>query len=198
MPINSDKTPLWKADIARSVDFYNDRFLRYALATYRKRALQIEEGQYESLRKWLLRHGYRQVGADEYHSLDKMPTGSFSIPRAPLYEKKKVNIMAPKACVVRPANAAKARLVVVIEAKSSISIPSIIRCAKRDARKYATVKAKSGKNFAFLLLLCGYFDGYYLGPQAAEGVDWIWQHRLNDLNATLPNTIKSMEALGFT
>ena len=36
MPINSDKPHLWKADVAQSIDFYNDCFLRFAPDTYRK------------------------------------------------------------------------------------------------------------------------------------------------------------------
>jgi len=26
-----------------------------------------------------------------------------------------------------------------------------------------------------------YFDSGYLGYEAAEGIDWVWEHRLNDL-----------------
>ena len=30
--------------------------------------------------------------------------------------------------------------------------------------------------------LCGYFDsGTYLGYEAAEGIDWVWEHRIGDL-----------------
>jgi len=32
--------------------------------------------------------------------------------------------------------------------------------------------------------LCGYFEPGYLGYEASEGIDWIWEHRINDL-ATL-------------
>ena len=29
--------------------------------------------------------------------------------------------------------------------------------------------------------MCGYFDAAYLGYEAAEGIDWIWEHRIEDL-----------------
>ena len=29
---------------------------------------------------------------------------------------------------------------------------------------------------------CGYFDAAYLGYEAAEGIDWIWEHRAQDLD----------------
>jgi hypothetical protein len=34
----------------------------------------------------------------------------------------------------------------------------------------------------FVLFLCGYFDAAYLGYEAAEGIDWIWEHRTKDLD----------------
>ena len=44
MSINADKTHLWKADVAQSIDFYNDWFLRFAPGTYRKqRVIHSEE-----------------------------------------------------------------------------------------------------------------------------------------------------------
>ena len=44
MPINSDKPHLWKADVAQSIDFYNDWFLRFAPGTYRKqRVIRTKE-----------------------------------------------------------------------------------------------------------------------------------------------------------
>jgi len=32
-----------------------------------------------------------------------------------------------------------------------------------------------------VLFLCGYFDSGYLGYEAAEWIDWIWEHRIEDL-----------------
>ena len=31
------------------------------------------------------------------------------------------------------------------------------------------------------LFLCGYFGSDYLGYEAAEGIDWVWEHRIEDL-----------------
>src|ERR1043166_3558906 len=36
MPVNSDKPNLWKEDIVRSVDLYNDWFIRFAPKAYRE------------------------------------------------------------------------------------------------------------------------------------------------------------------
>lgn len=37
-----------------------------------------------------------------------------------------------------------------------------------------------GTILTFVLFLCGYFDSGYLGYEAAEGIDWIWEHRVTD------------------
>jgi len=34
---------------------------------------------------------------------------------------------------------------------------------------------------AYILFLNGYFDSGYLGYEAAAGIDWIWEHRMEDL-----------------
>ncbi len=36
MGVNTDKPQRWKQDIARSVDFYNDWFLKFAPKAYRE------------------------------------------------------------------------------------------------------------------------------------------------------------------
>ena len=38
-----------------------------------------------------------------------------------------------------------------------------------------------GNSVRFVLFPCGYFDGGYLGYEAAEGIDWVWEHRVDDL-----------------
>ena len=39
-----------------------------------------------------------------------------------------------------------------------------------------------GDDVVFVLFLCGYFDAAYLGYEAAEGIDWVWEHRTEDLD----------------
>lgn len=43
------------------------------------------------------------------------------------------------------------------------------------------LKNTYGNTVSYSLFLCGYFDSGYLGYEAAEGIDWIWEHRINDL-----------------
>jgi hypothetical protein len=43
------------------------------------------------------------------------------------------------------------------------------------------LKDTYGKDIEFVLFLCGYFDQGYLGYEAADGIDWIWEHRIEDI-----------------
>lgn len=45
-------------------------------------------------------------------------------------------------------------------------------------------RAQFGNDMPFYLFLCGYFDGGYLGYAVTEDIDWIWEHRISDLDQT--------------
>lgn len=41
MPVNLDKPHLWKADVARSVDMYNDWFMNFAPDAFRQTRVRV-------------------------------------------------------------------------------------------------------------------------------------------------------------
>ena len=45
----------------------------------------------------------------------------------------------------------------------------------------AQLRNTYGDRVSFVLFLCGYFDSGYLGYEAAERIDWVWEHRIDDL-----------------
>jgi hypothetical protein len=47
----------------------------------------------------------------------------------------------------------------------------------------AQLRSTYGNGARFILFLCGYFESGYLGSEAAEGMDWVWEHRVDDLAA---------------
>jgi hypothetical protein len=49
MPVNANRPDRWKADIAQSVDFYNDWFLRFAPLTFRESRAEATEQVLEAL-----------------------------------------------------------------------------------------------------------------------------------------------------
>ncbi len=68
-------------------------------------------------------------------------------------------------------------LPVLIEAKSAGDFTNVNKRRKEEATKINQLKATYGEHVVFVLFLCGYFDAAYLGYEAAEGIDWIWEHR---------------------
>ena len=202
MAINADTTHLWKADVAQSIDFYNDWFLRFAPGTCRKQRVNrtndplisyLEKKQLAALKRWLLRHGYKQIASDDFSNFDAMSPGTFTFSPTLFLEKKKALVNVPFDCVVKPFRASELNLpIIIIKAKLLENTASAIRKAKKDAQKFSKFNECYAKNSKLILLLCGYLDPYYLGPQAAEGIDWVWQHRLDDLSAFFTGCKKSV------
>lgn len=321
MAINADKTHLWKADVAQSIDFYNDWFLRFAPGTYRKQRIirtkevlaafektdnltqitpqvlkespgilpilrmvtapplardrliglaylnkamvgameggedkaprlpvrmdkkMLEEGlericeivaelsdrdllpwlveddepskdeldrgatviadrlcgattdpiirnaqekrQLAAIGRWLRRHGYKQIETGEARNISEMPSGTFTFRLNLPVGKKKAPVNIPIDCVVKPIHAGEWNLPVLIEAKSAGDATNTNKRRKEEAQKFTRLKERKeryGKNIKFILLLCGYFEPGYLGYEASEGIDWVWEHRLDDLS----------------
>jgi hypothetical protein len=94
-------------------------------------------------------------------------------------DRKTVNI--PVDAVVMPRKAEPDRLPVMIEAKSAGDFVNTNKRRKEEAAKIGQLKRMHGDAVQYVLFLCGYFDSGYLGYEAAEGIDWVWEHRMDDL-----------------
>ena len=68
-----------------------------------------------------------------------------------------------------------------IEAKSAGDFANVNKRRKEEAKKISQLKITYGEHVSFILFLCGYFDSAYLGYEASEGIDWVWEHRVDDL-----------------
>jgi methylase of polypeptide subunit release factors len=79
---------------------------------------------------------------------------------------------------------------ILIEAKSAGDATNTNKRRKEEAQKYSQLKERYGQDIHYILLLCGYFKPTYLGYEASEGIDWVWEHRLDDLDQLLDGKIK--------
>ena len=70
---------------------------------------------------------------------------------------------------------------VLVECKSAGDFTNTNKRRKEEATKIEQLKLKYGNKVEFILFLCGYFDSGYLGFEASEGIDWIWEHRIEDI-----------------
>lgn len=142
-----------------------------------------EKRQLAAIKIWLEQRGYKQVLAGSATKFDAMPEGTFSfrtnVPVKLEGGDKTVNI--PIDAVVKPNGSQSADLPLFIEAKSAGDFTNTNKRRKEEAAKMAQLRRNYGHDVRFVLFLCGYFDSGYLGYEAAEGIDWIWEHRIDDL-----------------
>jgi len=92
---------------------------------------------------------------------------------------KPVNI--PVDVLIQPKTLRESGLPVLIECKSVGDYANTNKRRKEEAQKVRQLRESYGNGIEFVLFLCGYFDSGYLGYEAAEGIDWIWEHRIEDM-----------------
>lgn len=115
---------------------------------------------------------------------DEMLPGSFSFhTNVPVYvageQGEKVNI--PVDVAIMPLSAQSGNMPLLLEAKSAGDFTNVNKRRKEEAVKMQQLRNTYGNNVSYSLFLCGYFDSGYLGYEAAEGIDWIWEHRISDM-----------------
>ena len=92
---------------------------------------------------------------------------------------KSVNI--PIDAVIMPKASKPGDFPLFFEAKSAGDFANTNKRRKEEAQKMTQLRNTYGDAIRFGLFLCGYFDSGYLGYEAAEGIDWVWEHRIDDL-----------------
>jgi len=141
-----------------------------------------EQRQLAVIRQWLEERGYSYVRGGSGLRFDTLQPGNFAfrlnIPVS-LSGNKQVNI--PVDTVIMPLQSLPGDLPILVEAKSAGDFTNPNKRRKEEAVKIAQLKSTYSDNICFILFLCGYFDSGYLGYEAAEGIDWLWEHRIDDL-----------------
>ncbi|MFM5368038.1 XamI family restriction endonuclease [Aeromonas veronii] len=138
-----------------------------------------EKRQLENIKVWLEARGYTEVAPDARVDFKDMDPGTFSFRLNVKVRGNTVNI--PVDAVIMPINAKSGDLPLLIEAKSAGDFTNTNKRRKEEATKMAQLRESYGNDVSFVLFLCGYFDSGYLGYEAAEGIDWVWEHRIEDM-----------------
>ncbi|MDO8632415.1 MAG: XamI family restriction endonuclease [Phycisphaerales bacterium] len=139
-----------------------------------------EQRQLELIERWLNAHGYRKQGHPSDKRLTEMEPGTFTF-RLNVSVGKALKVNIPVDVVMQPKKIRKDRLPILIECKSAGDFTNTNKRRKEEATKIHQLQATYGKDVRFVLFLCGYFGSDYLGYEAAEGIDWVWEHRIDDL-----------------
>ena len=151
-----------------------------------------EQRQLATLKAWLDSRGYAQFAPNQIASLREMAPGSYAFRLNVVVGAASQKVNVPVDCVIQPHGAGSDALPILIEAKSAGDATNTNKRRKEEAQKYHQLVSTYGQDVTFLLLLCGYFEPGYLGYEASEGIDWVWEHRLNDLKSLVSGSTGKM------
>ncbi|MGL5258460.1 MAG: XamI family restriction endonuclease [Proteocatella sp.] len=142
-----------------------------------------EKRQLAAIKEYLESKGYTLIETTKNVKFNELKPGEFSfrtnVPVKMGDSEMKVNI--PVDVVIQRLNANISDFPLLLEAKSAGDFANVNKRRKEEAQKMQQLKNTYGDTVRFGLFLCGYFDSGYLGYEAAEGIDWIWEHRITDL-----------------
>lgn len=141
-----------------------------------------EKRQLAAIRVWLEARGYRLLPQGDGAKFNSMPPGTFSFRmNVPVSRGDDGSTNIPIDAVVMRKNTPAGGFPLLIEAKSAGDFTNTNKRRKEEAQKINQLRATYNDKAEFILFLCGYFDSGYLGYEAAEGIDWVWEHRIDDL-----------------
>ncbi|USR37867.1 XamI family restriction endonuclease [Ectopseudomonas hydrolytica] len=139
-----------------------------------------EKRQLLEIKKWLEARGYTEVQLGDRVDFRSMQNGTFSFRlNVVVGDANPVNI--PVDAVIMPRNAQPGQFPLLVEAKSAGDFTNTNKRRKEEATKMIQLRGKYGAKIKFILFLCGYFGTSYLKYEADEGIDWVWEHRIDDL-----------------
>jgi len=141
-----------------------------------------EKRQLEKIKKWLEDRGYSDMSGKI--TPDKMKRGMFALRlNVPGLKEDNKSVNIPVDAAVMPLKRKGVKFPLMIEAKSAGDFTNVNKRRKEEAAKVGQLRRKHGNRVRYILFLCGYFDSGYLGYEASEGIDWVWEHRTDDLIA---------------
>jgi hypothetical protein len=140
--------------------------------------------QLSVLSVYLDSRGYREIVEPGRRHYNKSEPGTYifcvTVPAAMGRD-----ALLPIDAVVQPIEPRIDGLPVLIQVASHSSFAEAMRHKSAHLATARALRMTYDDDVPFMLMLGGYLGGDYLGTQAAEGIDWVWQHRLSDLDRVL-------------
>ncbi|HEX3049638.1 MAG TPA: XamI family restriction endonuclease [Aggregatilineaceae bacterium] len=139
-----------------------------------------ERRQLATIQDFLEKRGYQKISMPQSLVLHEMRPDTFTF-RHNVVVGTSHQIRIPIDALIWPHNLHHSRLPIFVEAKSAGDFTNTNKRRKEEAQKMTQLKLHYGEDLTYILFLNGYFDSGYLGYEAAEGIDWVWEHRIEDL-----------------
>lgn len=140
-----------------------------------------KQRQLSKIEEFLTRRGYKREAPDGDDPRTMDPgTFTFHLNVRARQGAKLVNV--PVDVAIQPKQPRIDRMPILVEAKSAGDFTNVNKRRKEEAQKIRQLRETYGEGIQMILFLCGYFDAGYLGYEAAEGLDWVWEHRMEDMD----------------
>ena len=141
-----------------------------------------EKRQLNTIAEWLKARGYSEHKNTEPRDFQKMSPGTYGFRvNIPVKLRTGKPVKIPVDAVIIPKKGGASNLPLLVEAKSAGDFTNVNKRRKEEATKMTQLR-DSYRDVRYVLFLCGYFDSGYLGYEASEGIDWVWEHRIDDLS----------------
>ncbi|MEI8374087.1 MAG: XamI family restriction endonuclease [Planctomycetota bacterium] len=141
-----------------------------------------ESRQLALIECYLTGKGYRKKAHLSSGLLNTMEPGTFcfhfGVPTSKGAKKVSVSVDV----LIQPHNPRPNKIPILIEAKSAGDFTNTNKRRKEEAQKANQLRATYGDDISYVVFLCGYFNAGYLGYEASELIDWIWEHRIEDID----------------
>ena len=144
-----------------------------------------EQKQLRSIAEWLKSKGYEYINSHEVNNKNPVP-GTFTFRHnievfmGEISSAEK-NVNVPVDVYIVKKDYKKGDAPILIEAKSAGDFVNVNKRRKEEAQKMSLINRLYGHKAHYVLFLSGYFNIGYLEYEAAEGIDWVWEHRISDL-----------------
>lgn len=139
-----------------------------------------EKRQLKVISDFLVSEGYTFVESKDVTLFSEMQQGTFTYHLNVPVKMSRLGVNMPIDVVIKRKGCSEDILPLLVECKSAGDFTNTNKRRKEEAQKIEQLKSTYGNNVDFVLFLCGYFDSGYLGYEAAEGIDWVWEHRVAD------------------
>lgn len=140
-----------------------------------------EQRQLDAIYKYLKNKGYRYIPSNELGSVMLMPPLSYTFHVNCPVNLGDTTVNMPIDVAIQTMETSQTKgLPLLVECKSAGDFTNTNKRRKEEALKVMQLRQTYQENVTFILFLCGYFDTSYLGYEASEGIDWVWEHRITD------------------
>ena len=139
-----------------------------------------ERRQLQMIESFLIQKGYNKQAPPAGAPPTAMSSGTFWL-NLKVKAGKNGKVDVPVDVVIQPRQALPGSMPILIEAKSAGDFTNVNKRRKEEAQKIRQLQEHWGDDTRLILFLGGDFDTGYLSYEADAGLDWVWEHRIEDL-----------------